>query len=137
MSDLILRDYIEQNQDRVTSIEGTESLDYNKLFEKTYPWMKSYLIILEREEFIGNATEFVKAILETLTLLNYITGELMEYFDNLDTHKQEYFDDPNDLPIPGIGETLFFVKYENYMTYKGLITFDLNYAMVRLNSNKK
>jgi hypothetical protein len=80
---------------------------------------------------------FATAICETIDILKEITRKMMMYFENLDTHKQEYFDDPDDPPIPRIGEMLIIVKCENYMTCRGLIEFNLEYMLFRINIKKK
>jgi hypothetical protein len=54
----------------------------------------------------------------------------------MESKKQEYFDDPDDPPVPRIGETLFFVEGENYMTSKGFAKFDLDYMLFRLAMNE-
>jgi hypothetical protein len=91
-----MESYIKGNQNGVKNIEDMEEWSLDKLFLKTYPWTRAYLEIFEREEFIGNATNFAVTICETIGILKVITEKMMIYFSNLDTYKQEYFDDPDD-----------------------------------------
>jgi hypothetical protein len=137
VSNLVLKHYMETNKDGITSFDEMEEWNPDTLFIKTYSIERDYLLFLEKEEFIGNAAEFAWTIAETIDILKVITEKMMMYFDNLDTHKQEYLEDSDDPPIPRIGEALYFVKRENYMTQKGLINFDLDYMLYRINFNDR
>jgi hypothetical protein len=95
------------------------------------------LIQLQREGFIEDTVEFIREIAETLHILDIITPKLILYFDNLEPVKQEYFKDPDDPPVQRIGETLYFVKCENYMTYFGLTEFNLEHMLFRINFQRK
>jgi hypothetical protein len=55
------------------------------------------------------------------------------YFDSLETVKREYLEDPDDPPVQRISETLYFVKCNDYMTSFGLVQFNLNYMLQRIN----
>jgi hypothetical protein len=70
---------------------------------------------------------------ETLQILEIITSKTMLYFEYLETTKREYFEDPDDPPVQRIGETLYFVKCENYMTSFGFREFNLEYMLFRIN----
>jgi hypothetical protein len=79
--------------------------------------------LFKNEGFIENVSDFATEIAEILGIISTIMSKLIEQLIQLNT-KREYFDDPEDPPIPKIEETLYFVACENYMRYKGLIKFN-------------
>jgi hypothetical protein len=81
--------------------------------------------------------EFAGEMIEALFILKDITTKMMIYFENLETTKREYFEDHDDPPVQRIGETLYFVKCENYMISFGLTEFNLQYMLYRINYQTK
>jgi hypothetical protein len=108
-----------------------------ELFLKMYPYEVAYLYQLEKEGFIGNVNDFVETMVETWCTLQVISEALEEYLKSLKTVKREYFEDPDDPPVQRIGETLYFVRCENYMTSFGLIEFNLNNVLFKTNFIRK
>jgi hypothetical protein len=109
LSNNVLREYLEDNHDGVTSLKETENWDMVTLFSRTFSRTADYLFLLQRENFIESADAFSKEIIDTLVIIAAIMTKLIEQLIQLNT-KQEYFDDPDDPPIPRIEETLYFVE---------------------------
>jgi hypothetical protein len=102
-------------------MEQTESWDYIELFKKTIGYEAIYLLRLEKEGFIKDMMEFAIAIVDTTDIIGEMIEKMKIYFDNLNSIKREYFEDPDDPPVQRIGETLYFVKCDNYMTSFGSV----------------
>jgi hypothetical protein len=137
INSLVIRDYLKENQDGITDMEQTESWDYVKLFQKTIHYETSYLTNLEMEGIIGDKVKFAEEIAKPLYLLEFIVTRIVKYFIDLKPIKQEYFEDPDDPPVQRIGQTLYFVKCENYMTSFGIREFNLDYMLFKINYQTK
>jgi hypothetical protein len=81
--------------------------------------------------------EFTETIVETWSILEVIATALKEYDESLKRIKREYFEDPDDPLVQRIGETLYFVRCENYMTSFGLVEFNLEYVLFKTNFIRK
>jgi hypothetical protein len=47
--------------------------------------------------------------------------------------ERQYFEDPDDSPIPNDFKTFQFVECDRYITTEGLVTFNLDYIIKKLN----
>jgi hypothetical protein len=137
VNSLIVRDFLKDNQDGITDMKQTESWNDVQLFKKTFHYETTYLVCLQNENLIGDATKFANEIANTLSILEIITAKMMTNFNNLETTKREYFEDNDDTPVQRIGETLYFIKCENYMISFGLTEFNLEYMLYRINFQTK
>jgi hypothetical protein len=105
------------------------------LFKKTFPITTHVCKLFEEEIFISNQIKYMDVIKKILIMME-IAAKLSEQINKFQTTKQEYFDDPDDPPIPRI-EMFQFVECDKYMTREGLIKFDLNYVIERTENMRK
>jgi hypothetical protein len=133
ISNLVVNEYIKNSEDGITNSGELEKCNAIELFWEMFPRKIKFPDVMGEEEFIGNVRHFM----ETLDILFEINVKMTEYFSSLKIYKQEYFDDPDDPPIPKISKTFYFVECDNYMTVKGLVKFDLDYVIFRTGFNRR
>jgi hypothetical protein len=134
-SEIIIGQYVKDNEWGITREEIME-WDPEKLFRNTRSITTIVYPEYEKEEYISNHIKYMGVIKEKIVITMEIARKLNKQLEQFTTTKQEYFDDPDDPPIPKI-ETLQFVECDKYMTYKGLIKFDLDYVIDRTTFARK
>jgi hypothetical protein len=93
---------LKQNEEGITSKEIIDEWDTKTLFRKTTSTTTIIYKMFEEEEFIGNHIKFRDVIKEKIVIMMEISRKLNEQLKQFTPTKQEYFDDPDDPPIPKI-----------------------------------
>jgi RNA binding exosome subunit len=124
----LLKEYL---KDEGKTMDDMEEWNVLELFTNMAPMTIMMFKMYESEGFIGNCGEYLDVINEKFKIMGKITVKLLEQLMQFESTIHEYFDDPDDPPVPRIEKTYQFIEFDKYMTYKGLIKFDLDYVIER------
>jgi hypothetical protein len=89
----------------------------------------------QERRFIEDASIYLENLVEFLMIAEEIIEKLNISLEELyaKEEKRTYYDDPDDPPVPRCSEEFQFIECDNYMTTEGLVKWDLNYMINKMN----
>jgi hypothetical protein len=135
----IIKEFLSINKRGITKMEQTEEWITGELFNEMLEPSRQVYKEMKMIKLIDDVEEYIDTLLETLMILGKIGSKLHKQYKEMPVVENKiYTEDPDDPPVPRIGDELHFNECEYYMTERGLVKFDLQYMLNGIqNMNKR